>query len=183
MSSPSDDNGSRTKAMRRYFAAGFAVLVAFALGYAADALPRRMSPAAQYTIVSLSPDGAHRMKLAELGGSQHGFELVLEEMRGGPKRVIYQLPDEKRLIGSERIIWSKDANAFLLVGRHFNVDAAAKLPDGTQLYLLYSCSSGDLKCNQGQQTQYPAFTLADIEKIDWAADNPVAAKSETMAKQ
>ena len=125
------------------------------------------------TLTSLSPDETVRVTLVELPHLlDRNFELRLDSAhRGGRERtIIFRSPDEDRPEGTERVVWAVDGSRFLLVGRHFHVNAhAPRVPAGTSevAYLMYELPTGRLWCNSAQQTTHPTFTWDDLKVVRW----------------
>lgn len=120
------------------------------------------------TVTSLSPDDAHRVAVVELPAFfDRNFEVRLEEVGSGQVRTVFRSPDEGRPVGSERVVWSADGARFLLLGRHFYITDAGKLPSGEQAYLFMDVRSGQVWCNASQQSLYAGFGAPELRAVRW----------------
>jgi hypothetical protein len=108
-----------------------ALLFVFLLGCEKPAANENIS------LVSESKDGAYRVWLYEHPNRMdRNFDLWVERVADGFKTNIFQSPDEGRPIGTERIIWNREHNEFVLVGREFYVENGPRLPLETFLPLV-----------------------------------------------
>ncbi len=116
------------------------------------------------SLESVSPNGKFEVKLVERPGLDRNFKVILKR-GGGAANEVYASPDEGRPIGTERIIWSKDNDYFLLVGKHF-VMKGDTVKNGEQLYLLYQISTKKLWSN-ATQANHARFSRADLQGIQF----------------
>lgn len=120
------------------------------------------------TLRSLSPNENYRVTLKEKKiFIDRNFILEMEDFEQNRKYSIFESPDEGLPTGSERILWSRNSEQFLLLGRKLHVHQDALLPNGEKLYLLYDLTTKTLKCNALQLTKYPQFTTNDLHVIEW----------------
>ncbi|MGL4419953.1 MAG: hypothetical protein ACRCZF_04750 [Gemmataceae bacterium] len=148
------------------------VLLAAGAGFAARGCSIFERPV---TVTSLSPDDAHRVAVVELPAFiDRNFEVRLEGIGSGQVRTVFRSPDEGRPVGSERVVWAADGSRFLLLGRHFFVTDAGKLPSGEQAYLMVDVRSGQLWCNASQQRAHAGFGPAELRAVRWLGWAPDA---------
>ncbi len=122
----------------------------------------------QVSLTSSSPDGAFRVELVEYTGRfDRNFYLRLQRVADRATTNIFDSPDEGRPVGTERIIWSRDSSRFLLLGKHFFVEAMAQLTNGEALYLLYDVRSGLLRCNATQRHGCTNIPPTELKGIEW----------------
>ncbi len=115
------------------------------------------------SLESVSPDGKNKVRLVELPVFDRNFQVHLIQ-QGVSTNIIYSSPDEGRPVGTERVVWSKDSDYFVLVGKHFTVTKEYKRPNGEQLYLLYQLSAKKLWSN-ALQANHAKFTSAELAGI------------------
>jgi hypothetical protein len=146
------------------------LLLAFGVGALCAAGVLALRSQERVTLVALSPDDTTRIWLVELAPRlDRNFELRIENLeRPGMMQTVFKSPDEGRPIGSERVLWSADGRQLILVGRHFIVEPNAVLPEGEQLYLLYSLDTGELRCN-ARQAKYPRITIDEARALGGTA--------------
>jgi hypothetical protein len=122
----------------------------------------------EVSLRSTSPDGKYQVYLVEFTVFiDRNFKVRLTELATRKTRTLFSSPDEGRPVGTERVVWSKDARRFVLLGRQFFTKEEAHLPTGEQLYLMYDLSTGELWCNARQQSQYPAFGAKELAEVEW----------------
>ena len=81
---------------------------------------------------------------------------------------VFRSPDEGRPIGSERLIWSKDSQYLLLVGRKFFAhEDAPRIKSGETLYLLIHVPSKRQWCNS-RQGKFERFGFNDLASITFS---------------
>lgn len=124
----------------------------------------------QVSLESTSPGGSFMVQIVELPVFDRNFQVRLIP-EGKPPEVIYSSPDEGRPVGTERIIWSKDGDHFLLVGKEFAAGKEARLANGEYLYLLYQVSKKKVHAN-ALQAKHPRFTFDDLNGIEFAEKLP-----------
>jgi hypothetical protein len=131
-------------------------------------------PREQVTLTSLAPDERLRVRLVEAPSNfiDRNFELRLEQMDGRTTKALFRSPDEGMPEGSERIVWAADSSRFVLVGRHFELRDAPRLPTGESLYLMCEVATGRVWCNSQQQEQFPPFSLRELQGVEW--EQPLA---------
>lgn len=120
----------------------------------------------QVSLESTSPGGSFKVQIVELPVFDRNFQVRLIP-EGKPPEVIYSSPDEGRPVGTERIIWSKDGDHFLLLGKNFTAGKEARLATGEYLYLLYQISTKKVRGN-ALQANHLGFTVADLNGIEFA---------------
>jgi len=154
--------------MKRAAVVAIAVAVGIGVGIVGASTVRFWGPIEQVTLTSLSPVDRVRVSLVEKprGPVDRNFELRIDGSGVSPK-TIFESPDEGAPAGSERIIWASDSSRFVLVGRHFFVKAAARLPEGETIYLMYDIPTGRLWCNSSQQSRVPSFGLDELAGVHW----------------
>jgi len=124
----------------------------------------------QVTLTALSPDERLRVQIVEIPAMiDRNFELRIERLAEQSTQTVFRSPDEGRPAGSERIIWAADGSRFLLVGRHFYTNDAARLPSDEYLYLMYEVATGRIWCNATQQSEFSPFAQQDLEGVVWSS--------------
>ena len=115
--------------------------------------------------------GAFSQLAARLTGSA-GIQR-LESPLGTKAKTIFRSPTEGKPSSGDRIIWSRDSERFVIIGRRFRVPPQAKLPRGAALYLLYDRKSGRLWCNASRASRrYQAFGLKQLSDRSWRRNIP-----------
>jgi len=122
------------------------------------------------SLESVSPNGRFKVQMVELPVFDRNFQLKLIS-DGKMPELIYSSPDEGRPIGTERIIWSKDSDYLLLIGKEFNAGKEARLSSGEYLYLLYQVSTKKLRGN-ATQANHQKFTVSDVNGIEFVGKVP-----------
>lgn len=163
------------RALIRRVARTAVVLLAMLLLFIAG-VARLLQVEEKATLTSLSPDDAYRVRIVERKGRSRAFHLRLQRLKpeGEPETLAAWSGDEGRPAGSERVVWSVDGGRVLLLGRHFSVVDAARLPNGEQMYLLYDLASRILGDN-AKERKGPGFTLADVRRVKWFGWAPPSA--------
>jgi hypothetical protein len=145
------------------------VLVGFAgvlVGWAAKSVAGHF--AGSVTTTALSPDDQWRAALVETQPRfiDRNFTVRVGAAAADPLSLepVFESPDEGMPVGSERFIWSKDAEYLLLVGRHFVVEGSARLRTGEELYLLHHVPTKRQWCN-ARQTRAERFGFPDLARI------------------
>ena len=117
------------------------------------------------TYTSNSPSGRYRVEILEnVHSMDRNFRLFLTDTHSNniPK-LLFISPDESRP-PSERAIWSKKEDSFLLVSSNVLVDSSLRIFSGENLYLLYNLNTARLWCNAAQ-SERDRFTSADVERF------------------
>ena len=132
------------------------------------------------TTQSRSPNGAYRIELVERVPDlplkiDRNFRLYLVALDSSgaqevSREIIFDSPDEGGPIGSERFIWSQDAEYVLLVGKHVFVETSLTIgASGEQAYFLYHLPTQQSWCNSRQaNARHQALTADDLRGIDFA---------------
>ena len=125
------------------------------------------------TTCRLSPDETLRVWLVDLHIHylDRNVSVRLERLgKQGWHEMITLLrssPDEGRLAGTERFIWSRDGTKILLVGRHFFVRDDLMLANGDQMYFFHDLTTGRSWINSESGTSFPALTAAQIAGVEF----------------
>jgi hypothetical protein len=127
-----------------------------------------------------SPDGRMTLRVLDRARSAgRNFRVAL--LREGVRKpeFLYVSPDEGRLAGTERFIWSVDGRYAVLVGRHFSVGPECEMASGESLYLLIDAANGVVMgCNAKQSESYHPFTLETVRALaKWPEDGALRAKA------
>jgi hypothetical protein len=142
--------------------------IAALLGFGSAAFFQRINAGRETTTSRLSPDETIRARLVETSPSRsidRNFQVQLDFLVEGTSTVIFGSPDEGRPEGTARLIWSKDGEWLLLVGRHFFVKEDLFLDNGDQLYFLSHLPTRRTWCNAEASSLTPlkAETIEGVE--------------------
>jgi hypothetical protein len=111
-------------------------------------------PGVRQSLLSLAPNDLYQVSVEYGGGfwgSDKGITLWLKTEEEA--KLISKVGIQGD-VGSERIVWSKDGNQFLLTGRHF-IKPIPELPNYAinqlreTIYLLYDVKSHKIYCHEG----------------------------------
>ena len=143
-------------------------IIAALLGYAFCTV-QTVATRWDVTTSRLSPDGKYKIVLEESTPFiDRNFRLVLHSKDSIEKHVVvFRSPDEGHPIATERFVWSKDSNRFLLLGKNFYVHDNCKFPNGEIFYLMMDVSTNDGWCNADQLTSLPNFGIDELKTIAW----------------
>jgi hypothetical protein len=108
-------------------------------------------PGERQSLLSLAPNNQYRVSSvyrAGFWGSDPGINLYLQSKQESRLLVWVGILGE---VGSERILWNRDGNRFLLVGRHFiqqipNIPKYSITSSGEFVYMLYDVSTQQIYC-------------------------------------
>lgn len=113
------------------------------------------------SLMSESEDKKYRVWLYEHPNRfDRNFDVWVEHTAEGFRTNIFKSPDEG-LPGTERIIWSRDHDEFVLVGKEFIVENWSKI-QLERPYLWYSFKTQKLYCN-ASQAEHPRFSDDDLK--------------------
>ena len=160
------------KALIRRAARTAVVLVAMFLLFIAG-VTRLLRVEERVTLTSLSPDDTCRGRIVERPRRTPPFSLRFQRLRPETEEetLCVWAEGEGRPPGSERLIWSVNGDRLLLLGRHFEVNGAARLPNGEQMYVLYDVPGRKLLTN-ALRSRGQGFSLDDVRRIEWYGWRP-----------
>ncbi len=141
------------------------VMVLVAASLAVYAITRK-----HITLESTSPSGEFSVVLEErrmpFTVDRNIYVVLRNEKTGEPKQILLT-PDEARPPGTERILWSRDGNHFLLVGTKFYTKHDLTLETGEIAYLLYHIPTERVWHNSRQMSSSRELAPTTLDNIDF----------------